>query len=274
MCRFKSGSGHQHGFTRESRHVEGDQGMRRFLVTGSSSGIGAAICRRLAGPETGFVVHARANLEGARSVAKDLEARGARCRIVEGDLAVAETAERLVAAATDAFGGVDVVVSNAGFADRTRLDELTTDRFLNSIHVIETAFVALMRAARAGLAAGQAPRVVAIGSFVAHSFRTDTPVFLASAAAKAGLEAMVRALAIELAPQKITVNAVIPGAIEKDRGTHSAMTPEQWRASLGRIPLGRLGKPEDVAAAVAFLASPEAGYITGQALHVNGGLVI
>ncbi len=248
--------------------------MRRFLVTGSSSGIGAAICRRLAGPDTGFVVHARANVEGARNVARDLESRGASCRVVEGDLAQAATADRLVAAMTDAFGGVDVVVSNAGFADRTRLDELTTDRFLNSIHVIETAFLALMRAARAGLAKGSDPRVVAIGSFVAHSFRTDAPVFLASAAAKAGLEAMVRGLAIELGGENITVNAVIPGAIAKDSGTHSAMTPEQWRASVGRIPLGRIGKPEDVAAAVAFLASPEAGYITGQALHVNGGLVI
>ena len=248
--------------------------MRRYVVTGSSSGIGAAICRRLAGPDTGFVVHARANVEGARGVVRDLEARGARAVVVDGDLAQAETAARLIHVAHKAFGGIDVVVSNAGFADRTRLDELTRDRFLSSIHVIETAFVELMRAARAGLAAGTDARVVAIGSFVSHSFRTDAPVFLASAAAKAGLEAMVRALAIALAPQKITVNAVVPGAIEKDRGTHSAMTPEQWAASVARIPLGRLGKPEDVAAAVAFLVSPEASYITGQALHVNGGLVI
>ncbi len=248
--------------------------MRRYVVTGSSSGIGAAICRRLAGPDTCFVVHGRANVEGARAVLRDLEARGARGVVVDGDLALPDTAERLIEAARSAFGGVDVVVSNAGFADRTRLDDLTSDRFLNSIHVIETAFVALMRAARAALASGNDARVIAIGSFVAHSFRTDAPVFLASAAAKAGLEAMVRALAIELAPQKITVNAVVPGAIEKDLGTHSAMTPEQWRASIARIPLGRLGKPEEVAAAVTFLVSPEAGYITGQALHVNGGLVI
>jgi NAD(P)-dependent dehydrogenase (short-subunit alcohol dehydrogenase family) len=84
----------------------------------------------------------------------------------------------------------------------------------------------------------------------------------------------VRALALELAPDRITVNAVVPGAIEKDSGTHSAMTPEQWNSVVGRIPLGRLGKPGDVAAAIAFLASPESGYVTGQALHVDGGLVV
>ncbi len=85
---------------------------------------------------------------------------------------------------------------------------------------------------------------------------------------------MVRALAIELAPERITVNCVVPGAIAKDAGTVSAMTPEQWRASLARIPLGRVGKPEEVAAAIGFLCSPAAAYVTGQALHVNGGLVI
>jgi NAD(P)-dependent dehydrogenase (short-subunit alcohol dehydrogenase family) len=109
---------------------------------------------------------------------------------------------------------------------------------------------------------------------VAHSFRTDGPVFLASAAAKGGLETMVRALAVELAPERITVNCVVPGLIEKDAGTQSSMTPEQWRVALARIPLGRLGKPAEIAAATAFLVSEEAGYVTGQSLHVNGGLVI
>lgn len=248
--------------------------MRRFLVTGSSSGIGAAICRRLAGPETGFVVHARRNLEGAERVAAELRAGGARAAIVQGDLADPATADALVSAALREFGGLDVLVANAGFADRTRLDELSLERFGNSLQVIETAFLALVRAAHRPLAAGREPRIVAIGSFVAHSFRTDGPVFLASAAAKGGLEAMVKALAVELAPERITVNCVVPGLIEKDAGTQSSMTTEQWRAALARIPLGRLGKPSEIAAAAAFLVSDEAAYVTGQALHVNGGFVI
>ncbi|MBL8697184.1 MAG: SDR family oxidoreductase [Alphaproteobacteria bacterium] len=248
--------------------------MRRIFITGSSSGIGAAAARRLAGPGSAFAIHARANLDGARAVADELIAKGARASVVQGDLEEPGRARALVGAAADALGGLDVLVANAGFADRTRLDDLDTARFLRSIQVIETAFLELVQAARPLLAAASEPRIVAVGSFVAHSFRTDAPVFLASAAAKGGLEAMVRALAVELAPQAITVNAVVPGAIEKDRGTHSAMTPEQWRTTVARIPLARLGKPTDVAAAIAFLASAEAGYITGQMLHVNGGLIM
>jgi len=99
------------------------------------------------------------------------------------------------------------------------------------------------------------------------------PVFPATAAAKAGLEALVRALAIELAPAG-TVNAVAPGFINKDAGVHRAVDPETARRQVEKIPMGRLGLPEDVAGAVAYLVSAEAGYVTGQVLHVSGGLVI
>jgi NAD(P)-dependent dehydrogenase (short-subunit alcohol dehydrogenase family) len=116
--------------------------------------------------------------------------------------------------------------------------------------------------------------VVAVSSFVAHAFRTDTTIFAASAAAKAAVEALVRALAVQLAPSGVTVNAVVPGFIRKDPGAHAAIDPERLRQQMAVIPLGRVGLPDEVAAAIAFLVSPAAGYITGQALHVNGGLVI
>jgi NAD(P)-dependent dehydrogenase (short-subunit alcohol dehydrogenase family) len=247
---------------------------RRYLVTGASSGIGAAICRRVAAPNVAIAIHARSNREGAKQVAEAARARGALAVIVDGDLERPESARKIADEALAALGGLDVLVSNAGFADRAQLDELTAERFLRSTAVIQVAFLELVRALRTALVASPHGRIIAIGSFVAHSFRTDAPVFLASAAAKGGVEAMVRGLAVSLAPQGVTVNAVVPGAIEKDRGTHSAMTPEQWRATAARIPLGRLGKPEDIAGAVAYLASPEAAYITGQSLHVDGGLII
>ena len=115
---------------------------------------------------------------------------------------------------------------------------------------------------------------MAISSFVAHTFRTDLLTFPASAGAKAATEALVRALAVELASSGLTVNAVVPGFIRKDSGARAALTPEQAAAQTARIPLGRLGLPGEVAAAVAFLVSSQASYITGQTLHVDGGLVM
>ncbi len=248
--------------------------QRVALVTGAASGIGAAICRLLAGPGTAVLVHTRKNQAGADAVAEAVRAAGGTAAVALGDLSEPATASAIVAQAVARFGGLDVLVSNAGFADRTKFADQTDAGMMRSIEAIQGAFFRLAQAALPHLKQGQDPRIVAISSFVAHAFRTDLSVFPASAAAKAATEALVRALAIELAPMGVTVNSVVPGFIRKDAGTHAAFTPEQAAAQAGRIPLGRLGLPDDVAAAVAFLVSPAAAYITGQALHVDGGLVM
>lgn len=245
--------------------------MRRVLVTGAASGIGAATARALAGPGVALALHTRRNAEGLARVADEVRAKGGVAHVFLGDLATAEAPERLVAEAEAALGGLDVLVSNAGFADRTPVSALTDAGFAASLDAILWGFLRLARAARPKLEAGTAPRLVAVSSFVAHMFRNDATVFPASAAAKAGVEALVRALAIEWAP-RITVNAVAPGYTQKDPGAHAAMTPAQWEATVARIPLGRLGTPADVADAIAWLASPGASYVTGQVVHVNGGI--
>lgn len=244
--------------------------QRVVLVTGAGSGIGAACCRRLAAPGTAILVHTRKNAEGAERVAAAVRERGGAADTMLGDIADPALPAALVARAVERFGGLDVVVHAAGFADKTPFAEAADATFAKSLDAVLWGFIRLARAALPHLQDG---RIVAISSFVAHVFRTDVATFPASAAAKAGMEALVRALAIEAAARGTTVNAVSPGYTRKDPGAHAALTPAQWEAVAAKIPMKRLGTPDDVAATVNFLASAEAGYVTGQVLHVNGGLI-
>jgi NAD(P)-dependent dehydrogenase (short-subunit alcohol dehydrogenase family) len=248
--------------------------QRVILVTGAASGIGAATCRALARPDVALLIHTRRNAAGAERVAAEARAAGAVAETMLADLAEPPAAQALVDRAVAAFGGLNVLVSNAGFADRTPVASLADAAFAHSIDTIAWAFMRLARAASPYLRDADAGRIVAVSSFVAHAYRIDVPLFPASAAAKAGLEALVRALAIELSPSGVTVNAVVPGFIRKDSGAHAAIDPAVLHRQVASIPLGRLGLPDDVAAAIAWFASEAAGYVTGQALHVSGGLVV
>jgi NAD(P)-dependent dehydrogenase (short-subunit alcohol dehydrogenase family) len=249
--------------------------MRVFLITGASSGIGAAVARAVAAPDTAIVLHARKNRSGAERVAQAVGASGAQTLIVEGDLGVAGTATRLVDDATKRFGQLDAVVSNAGFADRRLVGEVDRAAWDASLAAMTSAFFELATAAKPWLIkAGAGGRMIGVSSFVAHAFARGLMTFPASAAAKAGMEALAKAFAADLAPSGVTVNCVAPGFVEKDADGHAAVSRDRMAEVSKSIPMRRYGKPAEVAAMIAFLCSPAAGYVTGQTIHVNGGLTL
>jgi 3-oxoacyl-[acyl-carrier protein] reductase len=248
---------------------------RVSLVTGSSSGIGAATARALAAPGMAVALHARKNRAGAEKVAAFVREAGGEALILEGDLSQAGVGTRLVTETAERFGRLDIVVSNAGFADRRPIGEIDRAAWEASLAVMTTAFFELATAAKPWLIkAGANGRMIGVSSFVAHAFARGLMTFPASAAAKAGMEALSRALAADLASSGVTVNCVAPGFIEKDADGHAAVPRDRMAKVAESIPMGRYGKTSEVAATIAFLASPAASYITGQTIHVNGGVTL
>ena len=251
--------------------------MRVSIITGGGSGIGAAVARRLAGQAQCLMLHGQgadaAGEQRLKAVAEDCRHAGAEVAWSTGDLAVAGTAAELVRATRSAFGAVDTVVHAAGFADRREFANLPRAGLERAFAVIAAAFHELVAAALPDVSRSPQGRVVAISSFGAHRFVPDG-LFPASSAAKAALEALVKCLAIELAPSGATANAVIPGFTRKDPGLLGALNAQAWARVATANPMQRLAQPDEVAAVVAFLVSVEAGHVTGAMLPVDGGLTL
>ena len=235
------------------------------LVTGASRGIGAAIALELA--QKGLKVIGTATTdEGAARITTALSGH-AGCRGATLDVNDAKAAQGLVDTVAQEHGGLHVLVNNAGIT-RDMLAMRLKDEDWDA--VLDTNLKAVFRMSRAVMRAMMKQRYGRIISITSVVGSSGNPGQANYAAAKAGVAGMTRALARELGSRGITVNCVAPGFIETDMT--AALPEEQQKALLGQIPLGHLGKPGDIAHAVAFLASPEAGYVTGQELHVNGGM--
>ena len=235
------------------------------LVTGATGGIGGAIARALAAQG------ARVAVSGTRIEALEalVEELGGGAVAVPCNLADAASVEALLPAADAALGQVDILVNNAGITRDNLFLRMKDDEWDQVIAINLTASFRLMRAGVKGMMRRRNGRIISIGSVVGT---TGNPGQGNYAASKAGLIGMSKALAAEVASRGVTVNVIAPGFIESPMT--GALNEKQKEAILSNVPAGRLGQGAEIAAAAVFLASAEAAYVTGQTLHVNGGMAM
>jgi 3-oxoacyl-[acyl-carrier protein] reductase len=236
------------------------------LVTGASRGIGAAIADQL-GQQGATVVGTATTDAGAEAISRRLSEAGIKGQGMRLDVSDDSAVEAVIAAIAEAFGPVTILINNAGITRDNLLMRMKTDEWdsvintnLSSVYRLSKACLRAMMKARTG-------RIINIASVVGAS---GNPGQTNYSAAKAGMLGFTKSLAQEVGSRGITVNAVAPGFIDTDM---TRDLPDAQRATLlGHIPLGRLGRPEEIASVVAFLASDAAAYVTGETIHVNGGM--
>ena len=245
---------------------------RRALVTGGGQGLGAAIVERLARAGCAVAVHYHSSRDGAAEVVRQARDLGARAESFAADLTRRESVAELLAAAGEFLGGLDILVNNAGdLVERRLLADIDApywqrvlDVNLSSLYGVTQAAVPLLVAAPAGAS------IVNLASLAGR--KGGHPGSLVYSTAKGAVLTWTRALAVELAPQGVRVNAVAPGLILGTRFHATHTTDDSARATVAGIPLARAGTPDDVARAVAYLASEYDGFITGATLDINGGV--
>lgn len=238
------------------------------LVTGASKGIGAAIAKSLAASGASVVVNYASSKEGADKVVEAITAAGGKAVAVKGNVSKAEDAKSIVDGAIKAFGHLDVLINNAGVYDMKPLEEITEEHFHSQFNVNVLGLLLITKEAVKHLPKGGA--IVNVGSTVS---RVTPPASAVYTATKGAVDAITGVLSRELGPRGIRVNSVNPGLIETE-GTHTAgfigSDFDNW--VVASTPLGRIGQPTDIASVATFLASDEAGWLTGQTLITSGGM--
>ncbi len=243
---------------------------RTAVITGSSRGIGKAIALRFAEEGAKIVVNCRRTLEQAEAVAAQIRDGGGVATVVRADVSQKADAERLRDEALTAFGGIDILISNAGIViDRAFIDS-TDEDWATAIGTNLNGFFNVTRAILPHMIERRYGRVIATASIINEVADFGANKYSVCAASKGGIVTMMHPIAVEVASYGITVNAVSPGYIATEM--FETLDQAGLEEAKRMIPIGRYGKPEEIAAAMAFLASDEAAFITGQTLRVNGGM--
>lgn len=241
------------------------------LVTGSSGGIGQAIAVRLASEGADIVIDFRSHPEGAEETKSKVEATGRKSLVVKADLGIVSDVRQMIESGIQHFGKLDILVNNAGLEKRADFWEVTEEDYDSVINVnLKGVFFATQAIVQHLIETKRSGKIINISSV--HE-ELPFPHFTSYCVSKGGVKMMMRNLGVELGPLGITINNVSPGAIETSINKELLANPEKLNAVLKNVPLGRLGQPNDVAALVAFLASPDADYITGSTFYVDGGLL-
>lgn len=239
------------------------------VVTGASKGIGAGIAKGLAAAGASVVVNYASSREGADRVVAEIAKAGGKAVAVQGDVAKAADVEKLFAEAKKAFGKVDVLVNNAGVYQFAALEEVTEELFHRQFN---TNVLGLLQASREAVKhfGAEGGNIINISSVASQLGLPGTSVY---AATKGAVDTITQVLAKELAPKKIRVNSINPGGVETE-GTHAAgvIGSDFEKQMVAQTPLGRIGQPEDIASIAVFLASNDAGWLTGEKLIASGGM--
>ena len=246
-----------------------DLSNRIALVTGASSGIGAASAKVLAGLGADVATTYHHNQAGAEKVRDEITSLGRKALAIHADVREAEQISALVSRVSEELGPIDILVNNAGsLVERKKNLEMTRELWDDVINLNLTSAMLCAQAVAPSMVERKSGTIINVVSIAAHN--GGGPGAGAYSAAKAGLIALTKSQAKELAPHGVRVNAISPGTI--DTPFHEVFsTPEMIKAAVATIPLGRLGTPEDCGKVVAFLASDAAGYLVGETIEVNGG---